>query len=166
MNIRKFGIVAAILGSFFMPMGAIAQNPIEQELIQAHNKYRQELGLSPLTWNYSLQGSAQAWANNLANRGTNNLEHSQPGENLWMGTTKSYSPTQMVDRWGAEKRYFVPGLFPQVSSTGNWKDVGHYTQMVWRNTTDVGCAIASNGAWDFLVCHYYPYGNVITQPVY
>jgi hypothetical protein len=41
---------------------------------------------------------------------------------------------------GAEKRYFRPGIFPDVSTTGNWYDVSHYTTMIWPTTERVGCA--------------------------
>jgi len=51
-------------------------------------------------------------------------------------------------------------------STGNWADVGHYTQMIWKNTTAVGCAVATGGGMDPLVCRYSPSGNFIGQPVY
>lgn len=83
-----------------------------------------------------------------------------------MGTTQRFSYSQMVDSWGNEKKDFVRGNFPNVSSTGNWTDVGHYTQVVWRNTTEVGCAIASDGRNDYLVCQYNPPGNFTGQPVF
>jgi hypothetical protein len=66
---------------------------------------------------------------------------------------------------GEEQHYFVPGIFPDVSKTGNWADVGHYTQMVWRTTTAVGGARATGGGNDVLVCRYSPPGNVIGEPV-
>ncbi len=66
-------------------------------------------------------------------------------------------------RWSApgadEKRLFFPGAFPNVSRTGNWVDVAHYTQMIWKGTTHVGCAIYRDGAWDYLICRYSPPGN-------
>jgi hypothetical protein len=38
-------------------------------------------------------------------------------------------------------------------------DVGHYTQLVWRATTQVGCASASSEREDILVCRYAEAGN-------
>lgn len=136
------------------------------EILSAHNKYRAEVGVPPLQWSNSLANSAQQWANQLA--ATHTFKHSgRGGENIWMGTAGHYSRPQMVGSWGDEKRYFVSnGTFPNVSSTGNWADVGHYTQIVWRNTTEVGCAIASDGKNDYLVCQYNPAGNFIGQRVY
>ncbi len=86
------------------------------------------------------------------------------GENLWMGTAGAFTLAEMVDDWGRERRHFANGIFPEVSTTGSWSDVGHYTQMVWRNTTAVGCAgrAASDGYYR-LVCRYSPAGNIIGQ---
>ncbi|MDY7012856.1 MAG: CAP domain-containing protein [Cyanobacteriota bacterium] len=53
-----------------------------------------------------------------------------------------------------------------MSSTGRWFDVGHYTQIVWRKTTQVGCGISQAGGNDILVCRYSPPGNFMSQPVY
>ena len=132
-----------------------------------HNKYRTELGIPNLTWSDTLANDAQSWANYLALN--NKFEHSGvsgQGENLWKGTAGYFTPTQMVDHWGSEKQYFQNGVFPNVSTTGNWFDVGHYTQMIWKNTTQVGCGIARGGGNDILVCRYAPPGNYTGQTVY
>jgi hypothetical protein len=76
------------------------------------------------------------------------------------------APEQLAAMWVAEKRNFVPGIFPAVSRTGNWMDVAHYTQMVWRTTNRVGCALYSSGAWDYLICRYSPPGNADGRRVY
>ena len=55
----------------------------------------------------------------------------------------------MVGSWIDEKRAFRPGVFPNVSRTGNWDDVAHYTQLIWKGTTRVGCAIQPAGRWDY-----------------
>jgi hypothetical protein len=147
----------------------VAQRSMEEEILEAHNKYRAEVNVAPLTWSDTLASNAQEWANYLASLGGNTLQHSPnsgEGENLWLGTSEAFTYTQMVDMWGEEKQYFVDGTFPDVSSTGNWFDVGHYTQIVWGNTTEVGCAIANAGGNDILVCRYNPPGNYLGQPVF
>jgi uncharacterized protein YkwD len=152
-----------------LPSAMIAQGSMAAEIIAAHNRYRSELGLSDLKWSERLSGNAQEWASHLASKGGNTLEHSRnsgEGENLWLGTTGAFSYQQMVDGWGDEKQYFKAGQFPDVSTTGNWSDVGHYTQIIWRDTTEVGCATASAGGNDILVCRYSPPGNFMGQSVY
>jgi hypothetical protein len=81
-----------------------------------------------------------------------------------MGTDGLFTLTEMVDSWGQERQNFRNGTFPDVSRTGNWFDVGHYSQMVWRTTTSVGCAgvTGSDGYYRF-VCRYNPPGNVIGE---
>lgn len=138
------------------------------EIVKAHNVYREALGLNPLTWSDSLAQSAQQWANHLAE--IHEIVHSDNnsyGENIWGGTTGVLSFTQMVDSWGDEKNDYIPGsTFPNVSTTGNWQDVGHYTQMIWRNTTEVGCGLMNDDQNDFLVCQYNPPGNDNGQNVF
>jgi len=87
------------------------------------------------------------------------------GENLWMGTRGAFSVQAMVGGWASERRWFKPGIFPNVSRTGNWVDVGHYSQMIWPSTTRVGCALASTPRIDYLVCRYAGAGNIDGRPV-
>ena len=135
---------------------------IEQEILKAHNKYRSEVGLSPLRWSNELEADAKRWAAQLTK--SQKFEHSRKrdgqGENLWMGTSKRFSFTQMVDSWGEEKKYFKRGAFPNVSTTGKWSDVGHYTQIVWKDTSHVGCAGFDGPDGKYrLVCRYKKPGN-------
>ena len=66
--------------------------------------------------------------------------------------------------WSAERRNFVPGVFPNVSRTGNWFHVSHYSQIIWPTTARVGCGL-SGGRFDVLVCRYSPAGNIDRQRV-
>lgn len=137
------------------------------DCISAHNSYRQAVGDPDLSWSNDLANSAQNWANCLAQTGQ--FQHSGTagvGENIAMGTQGAFSASQFVQMWGDEQKNFVPGTFPDVSKTGNWADVGHYTQIVWRQTTQVGCGIASGFGNDYMVCQYTPPGNVEGQNVY
>jgi hypothetical protein len=68
--------------------------------------------------------------------------------------------------WGDEKQFFRNGVFPNVSTTGNWIQVGHYTQLVWRDTKEVGGGLATGHGADFLVCNYDPPGNWLGAQVY
>jgi len=136
---------------------------LASEILAAHNRYRAEVGVAPLQWSESQAASAQAWANQLAATGT--FQHSgRSGENLARGTGLGVS--QLVDIWGDEKRFFRNGAFPNVSTSGNWVDVGHYTQVVWRNTTEVAGGLATGQEGTVLVCHYNPPGNVLGQQVF
>ena len=136
-------------------------------VLASHNLERERLGIAPLAWDARLAESAQRWANYLA--ATGRFEHapngqwSPQGENLWAGTRGYYSPEAMVDGWVREKRHFRQGRFPDNSLTGNIEDVGHYTQLVWRDTNRVGCARASSGTEDILVCRYLHAGNYVGE---
>jgi hypothetical protein len=144
----------------------IMADSMAQEILSAHNKYRAEVGVPPLEWSDDLTNHAQEWANYLsANLLFQHSGVSGEGENIWMGTLHAYSFTQMIDSFGNEKQHFIYGVFPNVSDTGNWRDVAHYTQIVWRNTKQVGCAGADGADGNYrLVCRYSPPGNVEGEP--
>ena len=164
----KASLAAALAGLGFGAPATAASNNLASQfpalVLAAHNAARAQAGVQPLAWDPALGDAAAAYATQLAL--TNSFHHSDrkaragTGENLWMGTHGAFSYSSMVGTWASERRYFVPGVFPAVSRSGNWEDVGHYTQMVWPTTTRVGCAVASNGANDFLVCRYASAGNV------
>ncbi len=137
-----------------------ANQSLEQRLLDTHNVERQRVGFKPLIWDAKLASDAAAWAKHLAV--TNSFDHapqSAHGENLWMGSTSDYQPEEMVGAWVDERQFLRSGKFPNVSRTGNWADVGHYTQLIWYNTTKLGCAVATGHGSDFLVCRYDPPGN-------
>jgi hypothetical protein len=145
-------------------MGAIdMRTSFDERVLVAHNQEREALGLQPLNWNPALEQSAQRWADYLAS--SERFEHAPEnrrnpeGENLWAGTKNYFQPEAMVGAWIREKKFFRPGVFPDNSTTGRVQDVGHYTQLVWRATTQVGCAEASSSREDILVCRYAEAGN-------
>ncbi len=151
------------------PAYSLQGESLAARLLAAHNRERAAVGVAPLRWDPALAAAAAAYGPSLAAAGR--LVHSSrtgrpnQSENLWMGTRGAYSPEQMVGSWASERTMFRPGIFPNVSSTGNWVDVSHYTQMIWRSTTAVGCAIYSSRSWDYLICRYSPRGNKDGQRV-
>ena len=139
---------------------------LRSTMIGAHNQARRAYGVAPLAWDEALARDAAIYAKRMAQ--TNRFEHDpQPGrrpkqgENLWMGTRGAYSYREMIDLLVAERKYYRPGRFPAVSRTGDWSHVGHYTQIVWPASQRVGCATASNRSNDYLVCRYWPAGNIV-----
>lgn len=174
------GIGLALLSAPSLPLAARAALPVAapiteiphvqpeaddaERLLALHNRERARLGLPPLSWNARLARDANRWADVLLARGR--LQHASlsdrdgRGENLWMGTAGAWNVDGMIEMFLYERRYFRPATFPDVSLTGDWTDVGHYSQIVWRDTREVGCAVRTGGGKDALVCRYFPAGNV------
>lgn len=141
---------------------------LRQAMLDGQNAARAVVGVPPLVWNDALAADAKAYAEQMARTGR--FAHaiqpqgmSREGENLWTGTREAYRYREMVGDWVAEKKYFKNGVTPDFSTTGNYEDVAHYTQIIWRNTRAMGCALASNARDDYLVCRYSPPGNVVGQ---
>jgi hypothetical protein len=121
-------------------------------------------------WDPKLAAAAAIWARELGRR--DRMEHSPweirrgQGENLSMGARGYFSDAVLMRNWFAEAHDYRPGVFPDVSRTGRWQDVGHYTQAIWRGTTAIGCARGSSRTQDYLVCRYSPLGNMLGQRVH
>jgi uncharacterized protein YkwD len=138
------------------------------EILYQQNTYRVALRLPELEWSPALASDALAWARHLAaiDKGEHNGDITgKEGENLWWGTAGAFSYSNMVDAWAAERKSFREGTFPDCRVSRS-SVVGHYTQIVWRNTREVGCALVGNGMHDYLVCRYSPPGNIIGQKPY
>jgi hypothetical protein len=141
-------------------------NVLREAVLATHNVDRVKIKLVPLVWDNGLAKDAEIWAQELARR--NMFEHAPrekgvapQGENLWMGTRDAYAVEEMTGMWLDERQLTRDGVFPDVSTSGKWQDVAHFTQMLWPATQAVGCALASNAEDDFLVCRYLPAGNRI-----
>jgi hypothetical protein len=141
---------------------------LERAMTTMHNAARASVRQPPLTWDASLAADAAAYAREMARTGR--FEHSpQPrgtpvqGENLWTGTRGAYRYDEMAQHWIDEKRVFVNRPAPGFSTTGDYRDVGHYTQIIWSRTTRFGCAMAAGPRDEYLVCRYLPGGNVVGE---
>jgi len=148
--------------------GTVARADFNQRVLAAQNAERAAVGVPTLAWDAKLAADARVWADELAKTGR--FEHSpdQPGqepqgENLWAGTPRAFAPEAMVKLWLAEKSDYRPGVFPNNSRSGDVENVGHYTQVIWRASHQVGCAAAVGRDEEFLVCRYSDAGNVIGQ---
>lgn len=163
-HIALAGMIGCVIAPGAQAASSLARSDISARLLATHNAERARMGAAPLRWDPALALAAAAYGPTLASLGR--LRHSPKGnrpgqrENLWMGTRGAFSPEQMVGTWIAERAHFRPGVYPNVSKTGSWYDVSHYTQLIWKGTTHVGCAIQRSRQWDFLICRYSPPGNI------
>lgn len=167
-------IVTSMALTLVWPLVTGAQDyrfDFDKRILSAHNRERATLNLPALRWNSDLVAGAKQWADHLAR--SRQFAHSPNmpgeellGENIWGGDLDAFSPEAMVGLWISEKRDFTYGTFPQNSRTGRVANVSHYTQVMWRATEEVGCALSRGATEEILVCRYRHPGNVIGQRVF
>ncbi len=154
-------------GVFPTAGGMRDEDMMQSILLRAHNDERIAHGLPPLAWSADLANAAGRSAAALIATGDPLAAHRRRGvvraygENLWLGSRGAYDYAHMVSRWLDERRLYANGAVPNISNSGNWADAGHYSQIIWRTTTRIGCAIASSDRLDVLICQYDPPGNVV-----
>jgi len=191
------GVAGVVCTDYLVP-----QNVQKAAFMMRHNYYRCIMGVPPrAVWSDVAGGMVgQAWTYSTRC----SFVHSQPaerpnqGENLaafppfdgarvsWVGRVGDLVRAA-VDLWASEKTKYTGGVFPSVcidKTANGWTTCGHYTQIMWRNSNELGCALnecgiasapegyrqswASLGAatWFLVVCRYRNAGNVIGQTVY
>ncbi|RSH87502.1 uncharacterized protein EHS24_000010 [Apiotrichum porosum] len=133
-----------------------------QELLTAHNDFRAQYGASALVWNASLADTAAGNSAQCVFEHNSDI-NSQYGQNIAAGSVPT-TLTDLVNAWTAE------------SSLYDWSNpvysdsTGHFTQVVWKDTTSLGCSwttctaseiFGSSESYNgvYLVCNYYAPGN-------
>jgi len=131
-----------------------------ESVVAAHNRHRAEHCAPPLVWSEEVAAVARAWANRLRDADCA-FEHSRSktyGENLFfMGPAGTATAADAVEDWYSEVARY------DFANPGCGMSTGHFTQVVWRGTTQVGCGTARCPSGDIWVCNYYPPGNVLGQ---
>jgi hypothetical protein len=69
----------------------------------------------------------------------------------------------MVESWVAEKSNYHGGLYNRQPGD---PVIGHYLQIVWRTTTEIGCGMATGSVYDYLMYRYTPPGNRVGESPY
>jgi uncharacterized protein YkwD len=130
------------------------------EALQAHNNYRKIHHAEPLKLNRELCKIAQNYADHLANIGrlqhSDNCYHNDAmGENLYCCLGKEPTGSSVTTSWYSEIK--------QYDYSGDWSNgTGHFTQVVWKETTEVGFGkTKAQSGKIFVVANYYPAGNVL-----
>jgi pathogenesis-related protein 1 len=130
-------------------------------MLAAHNAVRARVKVPPLTWSETLAKQAQFWAHRLliGNKFDHNPD-SPYGENLFDISGDSATPAFVVGTWASESRDY------NYATNTCRKVCGHYTQIVWESTKQVGCAVARDSKREVWVCNYDPPGNWIGKRPY
>ncbi len=138
-----------------------ASSRMAGEMLAAHNAVREKLKIPPLQWSDRLAAAAQQWANTLLRKHQFTHNADVPyGENLFDIDGAAATPATAVKFWVSESRNYD-------YATNTCRGLcGHYTQIVWRDTRYVGCAVARGGGREVWVCEYDPPGNVLGQRPY
>jgi pathogenesis-related protein 1 len=164
-----------------VPLTPAAEPATMTGMLDTHNQVRAAVGVMPLTWSSQMSSYAQEWANYLANNNGCKMQHRSAagtntlgvGENLYWASpvtwtdgrteVQAITPTQVANDWASEK----PDYDYASNTCASGKICGHYTQMVWRTTTEVGCGMTicpdKGQIW---VCNYNPPGNWVGQKPY
>jgi len=136
----------------------------KQLLIERHNYWRAEVGLAPLEWSNEMAALADDWARKLKDQkcAFKHRPNNNYGENLFWGTEGYYTAGDAVDSWGEEKADYNYSS----NSCDPGEVCGHYTQIIWKNTTKFGCAKSICDGAVTWVCNYDPPGNYVGQKPY
>ncbi len=134
---------------------------MSHEMVSAHNGVRARVAIADLVWSSRLAAVAQEWADHLMADGQFVHSHNPAfGENLFEITGGRATPAQVVNDWAGEVKDYNYKLN---SCHGV---CGHYTQIVWADTKEVGCAVARRGPREVWVCEYSPPGNWVGRKPY
>ena len=136
----------------------------QQRALAIHNEARDAVGVPPLSWSNQLAADAQAYAETLAR--TRSFHHAKcnDGENLYWYSASTATPGEDASlSWLEERADYRHGR----GWHRNFSEVGHYTQMIWKDTEQVGIgtAVASDGS-TYVVARYHPAGNYTNQLPY
>lgn len=140
-----------------------------REMLNAHNKVRTEHSLPLLTWSDELAAGAQKWSETLKEEDACMFSHDPDndyGENTYWEWWTPASPDELISSatdavtwWADEEKFY--NYDKNTCKSG--EQCGHYTQLVWEDTTEVGCGMSvcmdgqkQTNVW---VCRYNPAGN-------
>ncbi len=123
-------------------------------MLHLQNQLRARHQLAPLHWSDDLAQKAQQWADRLLATGEFRHDPSRHGQNLFAVSNGNATAEFVFNAWASEASSYN-------YETNTCSDVcGHYTQIVWRDTTEIGCAVARDSRREVWVCDYNPPGNI------
>ncbi len=150
-------------------------------MVLLHNMQRSEVmdtQIHGATWNENLAVDAQKWADFLAKNYSSINKWESPHSSDFKTNQHSFAREDQGENiaWGNPSMNFERAfqLWAKEKESYNIKKnscsgiCGHYTQIVWKNTKEVGCAHSKseNNYWEWVVCRYTSAGNVTWESPY
>ena len=149
-------------------------NKVNEVLLAQHNKYRKMHDAPELTLDNELIKLATDYSAALAFKqdiytitpsGSKNKNKEKLGENIFTCTSVikpdcyDVTSTKPVDEWYNEIKFY------NFSEPGFTIDSSHFSQLVWKETTKMGCgaSVKDDGLTYKVVCNYYIAGNILNS---
>lgn len=139
----------------------------QRAALEVHNDLRSHHQVAPLTLTPQISAVAQKWAEHMAKQGS--LSHSKPDQRMYKGSQMGENIAMKFDSrikeftGGSATKQWYSEIKDYDFATGKGRGVvGHFTQVVWKESTEfgIGRAQAANGAW-YVCANYAPAGNFI-----
>ena len=131
------------------------------EVKNIHNEYREKHNSKPLTINEELNKLAKDYVKHISNGKTfsNNIYQGIfLGENIYISKgEESFDAKNMCDAWYNEIKNYDKNL------NEYQKNTSHFTQMIWKNTKEIGFGLKRKDGIYYGVVLYYPAGNVLGE---
>jgi len=125
-----------------------------KEALEAHNKFRAAHQAPALTWSSALARDAEAWAKQIAREGRLRHDDTSDGENVFMVFGREINGSDPVNSWYSEVKNY------DFSKSGYQSNTGHFTQVVWKGSKELGIGKAKSADGKvFVVGRYRPAGN-------
>ncbi|EXJ69906.1 uncharacterized protein A1O5_06979 [Cladophialophora psammophila CBS 110553] len=150
------------------PASTSVSSDYQQGILDSHNMHRDNASVPHLTWSDQMASIAAQIAASCVYAHDTSTGGGGYGQNIGAGAPPSGIPAMITDEMYNGEINFYPayGVEPDMSNFEKW---GHYSQIVWKSTTAVGCATqyCPNGLANtggnvspyFTVCNYSPPGN-------
>ncbi|XP_022949854.1 pathogenesis-related protein 1-like [Cucurbita moschata] len=131
-----------------------------REFLTAHNKVRMNVTHPVLSWDRGLARYARRWGTKRTVDCKMVHSYGPYGENLFWGALDHWTPTDAVESWSKERRHYDA----QTNSCVEGEMCGHYTQVIWRDTTKLGCTrVRCQIGGVLIICEYDPPGNYVNE---
>ena len=141
----------------------ISGTDFQKSALDAHNNYRAKHHVGKLVLNQELCDIAQKYAEELARTGNfahsgNSFHDDNMGENLFACYGMKITGKMMTDDWYNEVNQY------NFNNPGYISGTGHFTQIVWKGSKQVGFGYAqARDGYYYGVANYYPAGNFIGE---